>query len=224
LKLLLVEDDPKLVRMLDRGLTEEGHQVTAVSNGEAALSRLSAEPFDACVLDVVLPGRDGFSILSEARAAGVKTPIVVLTARDAVPDRVRGLKLGADDYLTKPFAFAELLARLEARARKSDGAAPLGLRWRGIVLDRQAHQVTVDGQPVELSTKQFALLEYLLGKKGEVLTRATLLEHVFGYAFDTGTNIVDVHLMHLRKRLGPAGAELVVAVRGVGYRVSHDET
>ncbi len=222
MRLLLVEDDPKLVRMLDRGLTEEGHQVTAVSDGEAGLAKLRSLAFDACVLDVVLPGLDGFAILEQARAAGISTPIVVLTARDAILDRVRGLRLGADDYLTKPFAFAELVARLEARARKKTAERPAQLRWRGITLDSRAHRVTIDGAALELSQKQFALLEFILGKQGEVLTRATLLEHVLGYAFDTGTNLVDVHVMHLRKRLGPAGADLVVAVRGVGYRVSHE--
>jgi DNA-binding response OmpR family regulator len=158
-------------------------------------------------------------VLAAARAAGVTTPIVLLTARDAVPERVRGLELGADDYLTKPFAFAELVARLHARMRRGAAKPPARLRWGALELDAVAHQVTVAGERIELSARQFALLEYLLRHQGEVITRATLLDRVFGYAYDPGTNIVDVHVMHLRKRLGVAAAALVTSVRGVGYRV-----
>jgi DNA-binding response OmpR family regulator len=216
---LLVEDDAKLVGMLERGLTEEGFAVTCARDGERGLELLRAGGFDGCVLDVLLPGRDGFAVLESARAAGVTTPIVLLTARDAVPERVRGLELGADDYLTKPFAFAELVARLHARMRRG-AARPTGrLRWGALELDTVAHQVTVAGERIELSARQFSLLEYLLRHQGEVVTRATLLDRVFGYAYDPGTNIVDVHVMHLRKRLGVAAAALVTSVRGVGYRV-----
>jgi DNA-binding response OmpR family regulator len=218
-RLLLVEDDVKLVAMLTRGFAEEGFDVTAVGDGERGLEALRGGGFDACVLDVLLPGRDGFSVLETARGEGVATPIVLLTARDGVPDRVRGLSLGADDYLTKPFAFAELLARLHARMRKTSQAGARRLAWGPLALDTVAHEVAFAGEKIELSARQFALLEYLLRHPGEVVTRATLLEHVFGYAYDPGTNIVDVHIMHLRKRLGPAAATLVTSVRGVGYRV-----
>jgi DNA-binding response OmpR family regulator len=218
-RLLLVEDDVKLVAMLTRGFAEEGVAVTAVGDGERGLEALRGGGFDACVLDVLLPGRDGFSVLAAARQEGIATPIVLLTARDGVPDRVRGLSLGADDYLTKPFAFAELLARLHARTRKTAPAAVRRLAWGPLALDTIAHEVTLAGDRVELSARQFALLEYLLRHPGEVVTRATLLEHVFGYGYDPGTNIVDVHIMHLRKRLGPTAAALVTSVRGVGYRV-----
>jgi DNA-binding response OmpR family regulator len=223
MRLLLVEDDPKLTKMLGRGLREEGYDVTAVGDGEAGLAALRDGGFDACVLDVLLPGRDGFSVLAEARAAGVTTPVVILTARDAVFERVRGLSLGADDYLTKPFAFAELVARLQARTRPRLRSLPTKLSWGEIELDSTAHRATAGGEPLALSARQFALLEYLLRHQGEVVTRATLLEQVFGYEYDPGTNIVDVHLMHLRRRLGAVGASFVVSVRGVGYRVSDGE-
>jgi len=223
MRLLLVEDDPKLTAMLGRGLREEGYDVTAVSDGDAGLAALRGGGFDACVLDVLLPGRDGFSVLAAARANGVTTPVVILTARDAVFERVRGLSLGADDYLTKPFAFAELVARLQARTRPPLRSQPTRASWGEIELDRAAHRVTVAGELIALSARQFALLDYLLGHQGEVVTRATLLEQVFGYEYDPGTNIVDVHLMHLRRRLGAAGASFVVSVRGVGYRVSDGE-
>jgi two-component system OmpR family response regulator len=220
-RLLLVEDDSKLVAMLRRGFSEEGFEVVSAGDGERGLELLRAGDFDGCVLDVLLPGRDGFAVLAAARAAGVATPILLLTARDAVPDRVHGLELGADDYLTKPFAFAELLARLNARMRRGAAGKPATrLRWGPLELDAVAHQVTLAGETIELSARQFALLEYLLRHQGEVVTRATLLDRVFGYAYDPGTNIVDVHVMHLRKRLGVAAASLVSSVRGVGYRVS----
>jgi two-component system OmpR family response regulator len=218
-RLLLVEDDSKLVAMLKRGFTEEGFDVTSAGDGERGLELLLRGHFDGCVLDVLLPARDGFAVLAAARAAGVATPIVLLTARDGVPERVRGLELGADDYLTKPFAFAELLARLHARMRRGGQKPAARLRWGTLELDSVAHYVTVGGERIELSARQFSLLEYLLRHQGEVVTRATLLDRVFGYAYDPGTNIVDVHVMHLRKRLGTAAASLVTSVRGVGYRV-----
>ncbi|HEY7957820.1 MAG TPA: response regulator, partial [Polyangia bacterium] len=150
--ILIVEDDPRLVRMLDRGLTEEGYSVSAVGDGNRGLAALGSGGFDACILDVRLPGLDGFEILERARAQGVATPVILLTARDAVPDRVHGLRIGADDYLTKPFAFAELVARLQARTR-GRGAAERCLRCGPIELDTAEHRVTVAGQRVELSAR-----------------------------------------------------------------------
>jgi len=212
--------------MLERGLSEEGHEVTAVHDGESGLDELRGnKAFDVCVLDIGLPGIDGFAALQAARTEGLVTPILLLTARDAVPDRVRGLQLGADDYLPKPFAFAELLARLEAISRRGR-VAPLvtRLRVRDLELDATAHRVTVRGRPVELSARQFSLLELLLRHVGQAVTRTMILELVFGYKFDPGTNIVDVHISNLRQKLDAAGQpSRISTVRGVGYRLETDD-
>jgi len=224
---LVVEDDASLARVLERGLVEEGHTVTRVGDGEKALDALTDGNlrFEVCVLDVMLPKLDGFGVVERARAAGVATPILLLTARDAVPDRVEGLRRGADDYLTKPFAFAELLARLEALARRGTPPArdrePV-LEAADLALDRGAHRVTVGGDEVALSEKQFALLEFLLRNRGQVVTRQMVLKEVFGYAFDPGTNIVDVHVGHLRQKIDGAGKSRITTVRGVGYRLEDE--
>jgi two-component system, OmpR family, response regulator len=215
MKLLVVEDDASMQRLLRRGLGEEGHEVVLAKDGEAGLRQLVAGTFDACILDVLLPKLDGFSVLEQARAAGVATPILVLTARDAVPDRVEGLRRGADDYLCKPFAFAELAARLSALTRRGRPSPPL-LRAGELELDPAARRATLAGQELSLSEKQFSLLAFLMQHAGRVVTRAMVLEEVFGYTFDPGTNIVDVHVGHLRQKV--AGVR-ITTVRGVGYRL-----
>ena len=218
MKLLLIEDDPALAQMLRRALLEEGHVVEHSADGHAGLRGLEAGGVDVCLLDLQLPGLDGLTLLARARAAGVVTPILVLTARDAVPDRVAGLRGGADDYLTKPFAFAELLARVEALARR--GLPPeVVLRAGDLALDASSHRVTLGKHELALSEKQFALLEFLLRHRGRVVSRAMVLDKVFGYAFAPGTNIVDVHVAHLRQRIDTAGKpSRITTVRGVGYR------
>ncbi len=218
---LLVEDDVRLVRALSAGLAEESYSTHVARDGDAALSSLLQTPFDVCILDIQLPKQDGFAVLAQARAAGVTTPILVLTARDAVSDRVRGLREGADDYLTKPFAFVELLARLEALVRRG-GARHGDVIVRGALrVCVSAHQVQVGEVPAELTPKQFSLLLLLLRHEGEVVTRSMLLRTVWGYSFDPGTNIVDVHIAQLRRKLEQAGAENVIhTIRGVGYRGS----
>jgi two-component system OmpR family response regulator len=219
MRVLVVEDDASLARVLVRGLGEEGHTVTRVGDGEKALAALKDEPPDVCVLDVMLPKLDGFGVVAAARQAGVTTPILLLTARDAVPDRVEGLRRGADDYLTKPFAFAELLARLEALVRRGQPRESL-LRAGDLELDRGAYRVTLAGAPVALSEKQFALLEFLMRHRGQVVSRQMVLQQVFGYGFDPGTNIVDVHVGHLRQKIDTAGRpSRITTVRGVGYRL-----
>jgi two-component system OmpR family response regulator len=222
--LLLVEDDPKFAALLARGLVEEGLTVEPVATGTEALDRLRSGRFDVCLLDVMLPDKDGFQVLEQARVARVATPILMLTARDAIPDRVRGLMSGADDYLTKPFAFAELLARLHVIARrKVPGASPARLRAGALELDLATRLVTRAGVPVSLSASQFALLEHLVRHRGEVVSREIFLRDVFGYKFDPGTNIVDVHVSHLRRRIdGGQPPSLIETVRGVGYRVASD--
>jgi two-component system OmpR family response regulator len=218
MRLLLVEDDAALAGIVARGLTEEGHQVEHVPDGELGLARLRTGGFDACILDVMLPGLDGFAVVERARQSGVRTPVLILTARDAVPDRVAGLRRGADDYLTKPFAFAELLARLEALTRRGP-AASARLTAGDLELDCKAHCATAGGRTLTLSHKQFALLEFFLRRRGEVVTRAMVLEQVFGYSFDPGTNIVDVHVANLRQKIdSPGSPSHITTVRGVGYR------
>ena len=214
MKLLVVEDDASMRRLLQRGLGEEGHEVTLAGDGEAGLQQILDGKFDACILDLLLPKMNGFTVLEKARAAGVATPILVLTARDAVPDRVEGLKRGADDYLCKPFAFAELTARLEALTRRGR-PSPL-MRVGELEVDTAARRATLAGRELQLSEKQFSLLAFLMQHAGRVVTRAMVLEEVFGYGFDPGTNIVDVHIGHLRQKV--AGVP-ITTVRGVGYRL-----
>lgn len=223
MRVLLIEDDVRLVRALVAGLQEERFVVDVHSTGEGGLRSLLTDSYDACVLDVGLPDRDGFAVLAAARAAGRCTPLLLLTARDGLADRVRGLDLGADDYLGKPFAFAELLARLRALVRRG-GPRPHGqgrlLCWRDVVVDVVSHEVRVGARPLEVTPKQFALLECLLRYRGEVVTRAMLLSSVWGYSFDPGTNLVEVHMAQLRRKLEGAGVtDLIRTLRGVGYRV-----
>jgi two-component system copper resistance phosphate regulon response regulator CusR len=219
LRILVIEDDRELSRMLARGLGEEGHAVALAEDGVNGLAQLCTGGYDLCVLDVLLPLRDGFSVLADARAVGVSTPVLMLTARDAVEDRVRGLGLGADDYLVKPFAFAELLARIAALGRRG---APKRERERvgHIELDSAAHRVFADGRELELSAKQYALLEFLIRHRGEVVSRSMILRQVFGYSFEAVSNIVDVHISSLRQKIDrPGEPSLIVTVRGVGYRL-----
>jgi len=219
-RVLLVEDDAKVARMLTRGLSEEGFGVELARDGQVGLERLQSEPYDVCILDVMLPRLDGFQVLAEARRGQVKTPVLVLTARDAVRDRVRGLDGGADDYLVKPFAFAELLARLRALLRRHGDKRPQPLRCRDLELDPVRHRATRGGALLALSAKQFALLEFLLRHRGEVVSRSMILDQVFGYGFDPGTNLVDVHVANLRQKIDRLGEPSVIeTVRGVGYRM-----
>jgi two-component system OmpR family response regulator len=220
MRVLLIDDDRRLVRTLVAGLQEEGFVVDAYEDGAAGLSALLSNSYDCCILDINLPTQDGFSVLAMARRAEVSAPILFLTARDALQDRVRGLDLGADDYLIKPFAFAELLARLRALLRRGAPQRSGTLRLGPIELDPAAHIVRLYGNTLELTQKQFALLEYLLRHKGQVVSRAMLLSGVWGYSFDPGTNLVDVHIAQLRRKLEqPGQPPLLHTVRGVGYRM-----
>ena len=222
MRVLLVEDDPRLVRMLVAGLEEERFQVDVATTGRAALRALRERACDACVLDVNLPDIDGFAVLAEVRALRIAVPILMLTARDGVPDRVRGLNLGADDYLIKPFAFSELLARLHALFRRGLPQRNGKLQVGEIELDTMTHQVLRAGQPIEVSPKQFALLEYLMRNAGTVVGRAALLQQIWGYTFDPGTNVIDVHIRQLRRRLDRPGApSFIQTFRCVGYCVGH---
>ena len=224
MRILLVEDEPKMARAIRRGLEQEGHAVDVAADGEDGLSRALAGDYDAVVLDVMLPGRDGFSVCREMRAAGRWAPVVMLTARDAVDDRIRGLDAGADDYLVKPFAFGELLARLRALLRRGPLERPPVVVAGDVELDPAAHTVARAGILVELSTREFALLEFLIRRPGEVLRRERILEHVWDYTFGGSSNVVDVYVGYLRRKLeDPFGRPLIRTVRGVGYALDPTE-
>jgi two-component system OmpR family response regulator len=224
-RLLVVEDDVKIARMLARGLGEEGFAVDVAGQGSVGVDRLRSGQFDICILDVLLPDLDGFAVLETARREGVRTPVLMLTARDAVSDRVRGLTSGADDYLTKPFAFAELLARLQLLLRRGTAPAPPSkVQVADVVFDAEARVVLRAGRALELSPKQYALLEFLLQHHGQAVSREMILRRVFGYTFDPGTNIVDVHVSNLRQKIDAGRTNpLIRTVRGVGYRLADDD-
>jgi two-component system OmpR family response regulator len=218
MRILLVEDEVKMARALRRGLEQEGHTVDVSVDGEDGLSKASEYDFDAVVLDVMLPGRDGFSICRELRANGRWSPVLMLTARDAVEDRIRGLDAGADDYLVKPFAFGELLARLRALVRRGPTERPSVISVGDVELDPAAHSVTRSGRAVDLSAREFSLLEFLMRHPGEVLSRARILEQVWDYSYSGFSNVVDVYIAYLRRKLErPFGRPLIRTVRGVGY-------
>jgi two-component system OmpR family response regulator len=221
-RILLVEDEAKMAKVLRRGLEQEGYAVDSVADGEDAVSRGAVEDYDAIVLDVTLPGRDGFSVCRELRSKGRWAPILMLTARDGVEDRIRGLDAGADDYLVKPFAFSELLARLRALVRRGGSERPAVLEADDVALDPATHKVTRCGSPIELSAREFALLEFLLRHRGEVVSRERILEHVWDVNFDGFSNVVDVYVGYLRKKLEqPFDRPLIRTVRGVGYGIDN---
>jgi DNA-binding response OmpR family regulator len=216
-RLLLIEDNPKLAGSLTTGLGEEGFTVEAAGTGAAALARLARDDLDVIVLDLGLPDLDGGEVLARLRAAGSRCPVLVLTARDAVASRVAALDAGADDYLIKPFAFDELVARLRALARRATGPRWAPLISGALALDDDLG-VRAGDQRVVLSPREHALLGYLLRRRGEVVGRADVLREVFGYPRDPGTNVVDVHLAHLRRKL--AGMPVAITtIRGAGFRL-----
>lgn len=222
LHLLVVEDDRALAGLLRKGLTEERHVVDVVYDGHEAFDRAESGAYDAVILDVMLPGMDGLAVARRLRADGVGTPVLMLTARDTLHDRLRGFDAGADDYLSKPFAFEELLARLRAIIRR--GAVAVVEEDRlivgDLVMDRRAHEVTRAGQPIDLAPKEYALLEYLMRHPGQVLSRTLILERVWDYGFDSFANVVDATIRRLRKVVDEDFAQpLIHTVRGVGYKI-----
>ena len=216
MRVLVVEDAPRLLEILARSLREEGFVVDGAPTGEEALRLAATAPYDAIVLDIRLPDLDGFEVCRRVREAGSWSPILMLTARDALADRVRGLDTGADDYLTKPFEFPELFARMRALVRRGPGPRPVLLAVGGLELDPAAHTATLDGEPLELTAKEFAILEYFMRHPGEALTRRRLIDHVWDYAYQGDSNVVDVYIRRLRAKLGE---ETLETVRGVGYRL-----
>lgn len=221
MRILLVEDDRLLGEGLRTGLAQSGLAVAWAHDGEEARLALGTEPFDAVVLDLRLPVVDGLTVLRELRAAKNRVPVLILTALDAVEDRVAGLDAGADDYLVKPFALSELQARLRALLRRGRGEAEPILRHGRITLDPAARAVTLDGAPVELSPRELAVLQALLAHAGRALSRAQLEEKLYGWGEEVESNAVEVHVHHLRRKLYP---ELIQTVRGVGYLVPRETT
>jgi two-component system OmpR family response regulator len=223
MRALVVEDELKMAALLRRGLVEEGYAADIARTGEDAIDMARATPYDSIVLDVMLPGVDGFDVCRQLRTSGVWTPILMLTARDGVQDRVAGLDAGADDYLVKPFSFAELLARLRALARRGVTERPAVLEAGSLRLDPATRQVWRGDAPVELSAKEFALLEAFMRRPGQVLSRLDLLEHAWEYAYENRSNIVDVYIGYLRAKIDrPFGRRSIETVRGVGYRLRSD--
>jgi two-component system OmpR family response regulator len=219
-RLLVVEDHPPMAGLIEQRLREEGFAVDLVGTAVDAVSMATEYDYDAIVLDVMLPDVDGFEACRRIREAGRWAPVLLLTARDAVRDRVSGLDAGADDYLTKPFSFAELLARLRALMRRGPAERPVTLTVGDLALDPARHAVRRGHTTVELTPKEFALLEYFMRHPGEVLTRTTLIEHVWDFAFDGDSNVVDVFVKHLREKVDrPFGLATIETVRGVGYRM-----
>jgi len=223
MRILVVEDEPKLGRLLVRGLGEDGHPTDLAPSGEEALWMAGAAPYDAIVLDVMLPGMNGFETCRELRSRDIWTPVLMLTARDAVEDRIAGLDTGADDYLVKPFAFSELLARLRALARRAPAGRPTELRVGDLRLDPATHRAWRGESELDLTAKEFVLLEIFMRRSGQVLSRVQLLDAGWDIAFESQSNVVDVYVRYLREKVDrPFARHSIETVRGVGYRLADD--
>ena len=218
---LLVEDDPRVARVVERALAEADHRVDVAHDGEEGLARAESGAYDLIVLDVMLPEIDGIEVAREVRQGRVRTPILMLTARDAVADRVRGLDAGADDYLTKPFALEELLARVRALGRRTaDGLGEDSLRVGDLTLDLQRHEARRGDRTIELTAKEFDLLAYLMRNAGRVLTKGQIVDHVWGYDNEASSNVVEIYIHYLRDKIDRDFARpLIRTVRGVGYTI-----
>lgn len=218
MRILVIEDEKKVAEFIRNGLVEEGYAVDAAFDGDAGFELASSGEYDAILLDVMLPRVDGVTLCAGLRAAGCDTPILMLTAKDAVSDKVRGLDAGADDYLTKPFAFEELLARIRALLRKKYQHQATRLAVDDLVLDTATHTVTRAGEAIPLSVKEYALLEYLMRNAGSVVTRTMISEHVWDISFETFTNVIDVYISYLRNKIDRGRPRaLIQTVRGRGY-------
>jgi two-component system OmpR family response regulator len=227
MRILLIEDDRKIAGFVEQGLRQAAYQVTHAADGNAGLDCLLREPFDVAIVDIMLPGRDGLSLVAEARAAGIVTPIIYLSAKREVQDRVRGLQSGGDDYLTKPFAFSELLARIQAlRRRTSRTSEPTRLHGGGLEMDLSKHRVTRQGREIVLQPREYAVLECLLRHKGTVVSKTMLMEQVWEYSFDPETSVVETTVSRLRARLNeysPGTPDVIRTLRGIGYVVDAKE-
>lgn len=223
-RILIVEDEPRITSFLEKGFRANGFTTAAVINGNDAITMALTDDFDLIILDLGLPGKDGLHVLEELRGQGFQHPIIILTARDDISDKVQGLEYGADDYVTKPFHFDELLARVRVRLRPPTIAPSttdnLMLQMRNISLNLRTRRAYVSDKPIELSAREFTLAETFLRHPDQVMSREQLLNHVWGYNYDPGSNIVDVYVGYLRKKLGE---DLIETVRGVGYRIASKE-
>jgi two-component system OmpR family response regulator len=219
MRILVVEDDKKIASFVVNGFKQNGFAVDHAKDGEEGLALARATPYDAAVVDVMLPKLDGLALIQELRRAHVKTPVIVLSAKATVDDRIKGLQAGSDDYLTKPFAFSELLARIQALIRRaSQTSEPTRLTIADLTLDLLTREVTRGGRKIELQTREFALLEYLMRNAGRVITKTMILEHIWDYSFDPQTNIVDVLVHRLRTKIDKDfPVKLIHTYRGVGY-------
>jgi two-component system, OmpR family, response regulator len=224
MRILVVEDQPRMAALICRGLAEEGHMVDVAGTGADGIWRATEIEYDAIVLDLALPDVDGYAVCGTLRRRERWAPIVMVTARDAVADRIRGLDTGADDYLTKPFAFDELLARIRAVTRRPPRPRPVTLAVGDLRLDPATRTVERGGTRIDLTAKEFGLLEYLMRHAGAVLSRGQILEHVWDYAYEGDSNVVDVYIRYLRQKVDrPFGRHTLHTVRGVGYRLTADD-
>ena len=215
-RILIAEDEPRLAAFLDKGLRAQGFTTTVVADGTEASAIAQDEEFDLLLLDLGLPGKQGAEVLRDMRLAGQHMPVLILTARDDIDSTVAGLEGGADDYVTKPFKFEELLARIRARLREQPEPEQTVLESGGVTLDMRARRATAQGRTIELSAREYTMLEVLMRHAGQVLSREQLLSHVWGYDHDPGSNVVDVYVGYLRKKLGP---DVIETARGMGYRL-----
>ena len=223
MKALLVEDEQKIADFVCAGLTARGINITHCDNGNSGLAKALEGNFDVVVLDLMLPGRDGLSVLKEMRSLGLSTPVILLTARNELDDRIEGLNLGADDYMSKPFFVEELVARMHAVVRRLSGDRQNTIQVGQLKLDRISRQASCNGQSIELTAREFNLLEYLMRSAGQTFTRSQILEHVWGYDFDPSTNVVDVCIKRIRGKMAALQdpgdtSSLIESVRGTGYR------
>lgn len=224
MRILFVEDDRVLASFVVKGLREAGHVVDHVDNGEDGLHRVLTEDYDAAVIDIMLPKLDGLSVISEMRKQNRKTPVIILSARRSVDDRVKGLEQGGDDYLTKPFAFAELIARIQALVRRATGTPDAtSLKVGDLTMDLLARRVVRAGQTIDLQPREFALLEYLMRNAGRVVSKTMIMEHVWDYNFDPQTNVVETRISRLRDKINRGfERQLIETVRGAGYVLRED--
>ncbi|MCB2167286.1 MAG: response regulator transcription factor [Deltaproteobacteria bacterium] len=219
MRILIVEDDNTIAHFIQKGLQEEGFAVDHVANGEDGLHMALTEPYDVAILDIMLPKLDGLTVLQRMRESGVATPVLILSAKRSVDDRVKGLQSGGDDYLTKPFAFTELVARIRALLRRAAGTAnPTSLSAADLTIDLLTREVTRGADRIELQPKEYALLEYLMHNKGRVVTKTMIIEHVWNYNFDPETNVVEARICRLRDKIDKGhDTKLIQTIRGAGY-------
>jgi two-component system, OmpR family, response regulator len=220
MKLLVIEDEAKIARLLKKGFQEHGYEVDVSNDGDEGLDRASKSRYDAIVLDITIPKQDGLSVLRDLRSRKVTTPVMILTARGDVRDRVEGLSLGADDYMAKPFAMDEVVARVRALIRRVTGETITLYKVGDLTMNLLTREVTRGGRRIELTSREFRLLEYLMRIPGQVVTRTQLIERVWEYHFDPGTNLVDVYIQRLRRKIDDVDPKLIHTIRGVGYTVS----